>query len=85
LPADEAADQWKMFALDNTASESKCESDKVCPAIDKVWWNKEMRWVSWNIAVWAQWQKTCSAFPHGNADGERSLSANKNTVTAKKK
>ena len=75
----EAVDQWKMLALDSTPPEWKCDSRKVHPAIDEVWRHVlSQRNAVGNLkyCTLAKVVKACLAFPHGNADAERSFSAN---------
>ena len=55
------------------------------PAIDEVWRHVlSQRNAVGNLkyCTLAKVVKACLAFPHGNADAERSFSANKNAVTA---
>ena len=80
-------DQWKMLALDSTPPEWKCDSRKAHPAIDEVWSNvlSRINAVGYlKYCTLTKVVKACLAFPHGNADAERSFSANKNTATAER-
>jgi len=83
----EAVDQWKMLALDSTPSEWKCDSGRAHPAIDEVWrhvLSRRNAVGNLKYCTLGKVVKACLAFPHGNADAERSFSANKNTVRAER-
>lgn len=80
-------DQWKMLALDTTPPEWTCESDKTPPAIDDVWFhvlNRRNALGNLKYCTLGKVVKACLAFSHGNADAERSFSANKDTVAAER-